>query len=719
MPDRAAERLIADRYALAVPIGQGGMGIVWRAQDTLLGREVAIKEVRLPPTIPDSERSSMRARVLREARAAARLNHPGVVTLYDVINEQGHAFIVMELINAPTLAQVVAQQGPLEPRRAARIGAQVAAALAAAHQAGIVHRDVKPANVMVLGDSARLTDFGIARVKGDPKLTSTGLIVGSPAYMAPEQASGAAAGPEADLWGLGATLYYAVEGRPPFERDGQIAILTAVVNDAPRAPERAGELAPVIVALLSKDPAQRPGAADLRELLERAATAEPAASTMTLPAQVVVPVDPTPPAGQEDGSRPEANGPQPAEAEVDAAEAPGAAPAEAASGDTEQLPEVDEAPAVLPPPPPGKPPEASRPGPGRPRNNGPNHVRPDQPARPAGPGPGPPRQHPSIGGPAAGMGGAAGSPTLGAAALAGPAPAAAPAGAEPSAAGAPAQGAAGAPAEGAAGGDVRAHDGAAGGDGAALNGGAARPASGDRPALAALPGRVLGGERRPVAIALLAVVALLVAAFAIANAFRSSGQPGGTASDRSRASATTKARGGASATSRPPASTKAPASTAPKTTAPPSGGAPAGWATLRNTAGAYSFAYPPGWHASSQSDSLHTATASGPDGQLFKVQSSDHPSDPMQAWTEQERSFSSRPGYQRIRLEPGSYQGLDAAVWEFTQLEGGQRVHKLDITFKRADGRWGYAVLLQSPERSWSQTSRLAGEFERGFVTSG
>jgi eukaryotic-like serine/threonine-protein kinase len=690
MPDHAAERLIADRYALAVPIGQGGMGVVWRAQDTLLGREVAIKEVRLPPTIPDSERSSMRARVLREARAAARLNHPGVVTLYDVINEQGHAFIVMELINAPTLAQVVAQQGPLEPRRAARIGAQVAAALAAAHRAGIVHRDVKPANVMVLGDSARLTDFGIARVKGDPKLTSTGLIVGSPAYMAPEQASGAAAGPEADLWGLGATLYYAVEGRPPFERDGQIAILTAVVNDAPRAPQRAGELAPVIVALLSKDPGRRPSAADLHELLERAATAEPAEAEVDA-AEV--------PAAEVPG------------AEVPGAEVPGAAHVEAPSGDTEQLPEVDEAPAALPPPPPGKPPEASRPGPSRPRNNGPNHVRPDQPARPARPGSGPSRQHPSIGGPAVGMGGAAGmggvagSPALGAAALAGAAPAAAPAGAEPSVDVAPAQGTAG--------GDVHAHDGAAAGDGVALNGGAARPASGDRPALAALPGRVLRGDRRPLAIALLAVVALLVAAFAIANAFRSSGQPGATASDRSRASATTKARGGV------PPSTNPPASNAPKTTAQPSGGAPAGWGTLRNSAGAYRFAYPPGWHASSQPDSLHTATASGPNGQLFKVQSSDHPSDPMDAWTKQERSFSSRPGYQRIRLERGSYQGLDAAVWEFTQLEGDQPVHKLDITFKRADGRWGYAVLLQSPERSWSQTSRLAGEFERGFVTSG
>jgi eukaryotic-like serine/threonine-protein kinase len=739
MPDPAAERLIADRYALAVPIGQGGMGVVWRARDTLLGREVAIKEVRLPTTIPESERSSMRARVLREARAAARLNHPGVVTLYDVINEQGHAFIVMELISAPTLAQVVAAQGPLEPRRAARIGAQVAGALAAAHQAGIVHRDVKPANVMVLGDSARLTDFGIARVKGDPKLTSTGLIVGSPAYMAPEQASGAAAGPEADLWGLGATLYYAVEGRPPFERDGQIAVLTAVVNDEPRAPQRAGELAPVISALLSKDPAARPTAAQLHHQLERFADSGPAATTITLPVPVAVPVDPTPPADfQTNGSSPgspavapeaEAEAPEPGAAEAveegepGAAEAveegePGAAEAveegepgaerppegagereqgagaEAPSSDTDQLPAVDDLPAVAPPPPPGKPADAGRPGPTRPRSQGPNHVRPDQPARPSRPGGGPSRQHPSMGGPAPGP-----APARGAA-VAGLGSAPAPAGAEPSGDGA-------GPAAG-----------PGAGSGAVRDGVVARQPALDGQAADAPLHRVLGGERRPVAIALVVLVVLLVAAFAIANAFRSGGERSGAASDRPSASATTKARGGGTATSRAPATTKAPASTAPKTTAPPAG-VPAGWTTLRNGAGAYSFAYPPGWRASSQSDGLHTASASGPGERLFKVQSSDHPSDPMRAWTEQERSFSSHSGYRRIRLEPGKYQGNDAAVWEFTQLEGGQQVHKLDITFKREDGRWGYAVLLQSPESSWNDTAGLASQFERGFSTSG
>jgi tRNA A-37 threonylcarbamoyl transferase component Bud32 len=274
MPDRTAERLIADRYALEAPIGQGGMGVVWRARDNLLGREVAIKEVRVPPTVPDSERDSMRARVLREARAAARLNHPGAVTLYDVINEQGHAFIVMELIHAPTLAEVVSGEGPLDPCRAARIGLQVAGALAAAHLAGIVHRDVKPANVMVAGETARLTDFGIARVQGDPKLTSTGLIVGSPAYMAPEQASGEAAGPAADLWSLGATLYYALEGHPPFERGSSIATLAAVVNDPPRPTRRAGALGPIVAALLSKSPEDRPSALELRDQLERVLAAE-------------------------------------------------------------------------------------------------------------------------------------------------------------------------------------------------------------------------------------------------------------------------------------------------------------------------------------------------------------------------------------------------------------------------------------------------------------
>ena len=243
------DRVIADRYALNASLGRGGMGVVWRAQDAVLGREVAIKEVVFPATMPEAERRPARARVMREARAAARLNHPAAVTLYDVVQDQGVTFIVMELVNAPTLADLVREGEPLPVERVAGIGVQVAGALEAAHQAGIVHRDVKPGNVMVLDrGNAKLADFGIASLQGDPQLTSTGLVIGSPAYMAPEQAKGEESGPAADFWALGATMFYAVEGEPPFDRGTSIATLAAVVNDPPRTLRRAGRLTPLITA---------------------------------------------------------------------------------------------------------------------------------------------------------------------------------------------------------------------------------------------------------------------------------------------------------------------------------------------------------------------------------------------------------------------------------------------------------------------------------------
>jgi serine/threonine protein kinase len=264
----APDRMVADRYALRVLLGRGGMGVVWRAQDVVLGREVAVKEVVFPPTMAPEERRPAQARVLREARAAARLNHPGAVTLYDVVQDRGGTFIVMELVAAPTLAELVAEQGPLPPERVAELGAQVAGALEAAHGAGIVHRDVKPANVMVSErGGAKLADFGIASVQGDPQLTSTGLVIGSPAYMAPEQARGEESGPAADFWALGATMFYAVEGVSPFDRGTSIATLAAVVNDPPRVPRRAGPLTGLITALLAKDPADRPTGPKVRAWL--------------------------------------------------------------------------------------------------------------------------------------------------------------------------------------------------------------------------------------------------------------------------------------------------------------------------------------------------------------------------------------------------------------------------------------------------------------------
>src|SRR5215216_540581 len=263
----APDRIVAGRYVLRVPLGRGGMGVVWRAHDAVLGREVAVKEVVFPPTMAEEERRPAQARVLREARAAARLNHPGAVTLYDVVQDQGSTFIVMELVAAPTLAELVREQGPLAPGRVAELGAQLAGALEAAHGAGIVHRDVKPGNVMVTDRGAKLADFGIASLQGDPQLTSTGLVIGSPAYMAPEQARGEASGPAADFWALGATMFYAVEGEPPFDRGTSIATLAAVVNDPPRVPRRAGPLTDVLTALLAKDPAARPTGPKVRAWL--------------------------------------------------------------------------------------------------------------------------------------------------------------------------------------------------------------------------------------------------------------------------------------------------------------------------------------------------------------------------------------------------------------------------------------------------------------------
>ena len=262
------QRLLADRYALKELLGRGGMGVVWRADDRLLQRQVAIKEVHLPDELSGRDRDAVQARVLREARAAARLGHPSVVTVYDVLQEGGTAYIVMELVEGRTLADVVEEDGALEVDRVAGIGLDVLGALERAHAEGIVHRDVKPANVMITSEGrVKLADFGIASLKGDPKLTQTGMLLGSPSYMAPEQAQDEESGPAADLWALGATLYFAVEGEPPFDRGKPIPTLAAVVYDEPRPPRRAGSLGPTLMSLLSKAPHARPSGAEVAAAL--------------------------------------------------------------------------------------------------------------------------------------------------------------------------------------------------------------------------------------------------------------------------------------------------------------------------------------------------------------------------------------------------------------------------------------------------------------------
>ncbi|HEY3482390.1 MAG TPA: serine/threonine-protein kinase, partial [Streptomyces sp.] len=262
--------VIAGRYRITGRLGRGGMGTVWRAEDELLRRAVAVKELHLPDVgLTERESSSQTERALREARSVARIRHPHVIVVYDVQEHDGRPWIVMELVDGRSLADVLAEDGPLEPREAARIGAAVAGALSAAHDREVQHRDIKPANVLIESATGRvvLTDFGIARVAGSATLSETGSFVGSPEYTAPERMSGSAAGPESDLWSLGALLCAAVDGESPFHRESIGEIVHAVAIDDIRPPEAAAPLLPVVHGLLERDPERRMAAAEVETLL--------------------------------------------------------------------------------------------------------------------------------------------------------------------------------------------------------------------------------------------------------------------------------------------------------------------------------------------------------------------------------------------------------------------------------------------------------------------
>ncbi|SER58171.1 serine/threonine protein kinase [Streptomyces sp. yr375] len=280
-------RLVAGRYRLLAKLGHGGMGTVWRAKDETVDREVAVKEPRVPDHLPERERVTAFERMRREARAAARLDHPAVVNVHDVAVVDGQPWIVMELVHGRSLGSAL-QEGTLGAREAARIGLEVLGALEAAHAAGILHRDVKPDNIL-LGRHGRvvLTDFGIASIEGETNLTDTGGFVGSPEYIAPERVLGRRPGPACDLWSLGVVLYAATEGVSPFRRSNTPATLQAVLNAVPAPPAAApGPLAEAVDGLLEKDPARRPQAARVRELLEAAAH-PPVPQPVPQPAPVV------------------------------------------------------------------------------------------------------------------------------------------------------------------------------------------------------------------------------------------------------------------------------------------------------------------------------------------------------------------------------------------------------------------------------------------------
>ena len=294
--------VVAGRYRLQERIGRGGMGVVWRASDELLDRQVAVKELVLDLSLSAEEARLHRERTLREARAVARLRHPHIIVVHDVVEHDERPYIVMELIVGGSLAQRIATRGPVDAREAARIGIALLGALRRAHDAGVLHRDLKPANVLMEAGTGRvvLTDFGIAQVTGATTLTETGAFVGSPEYTAPERMSGERTGPESDLWSLGALLCTALSGESPFRRDSLGGILHAVVAGEIRPPEQAGPILPVIRGLLERDPDRRLDAAEaerlLREFLETGRT--PAASVPYPPTQRDVPRS-APPSPQE------------------------------------------------------------------------------------------------------------------------------------------------------------------------------------------------------------------------------------------------------------------------------------------------------------------------------------------------------------------------------------------------------------------------------------
>ncbi|MFF2023752.1 serine/threonine-protein kinase [Streptomyces sp. NPDC058171] len=302
----AKSRLIGGRYLVRTRLGRGGMGVVWGAEDQLLGRPVAVKQLDSDPSLSDAEARRVRARTLREARAVAGLRHPNVVVVHDVVEHEDDAYIVMELVSGGSLADRVAAHGPLPVAEAARIGIDLLGALSAAHATGVLHRDLKPDNVLVEAGSGRvvLTDFGVARVPGSRTLTEEGMFVGSPEYSAPERMSGGPSGPEADLWSLGVLLCAVLTGRSPFRRDSISGTLHAVVAEEIRPPAQAGPLLPAVRGLLERDPARRLRAGEAGRLLRAGLVdAGPAGHALPTAGPRGLPVVPSQPSG---GSRPSA-----------------------------------------------------------------------------------------------------------------------------------------------------------------------------------------------------------------------------------------------------------------------------------------------------------------------------------------------------------------------------------------------------------------------------
>ncbi|WP_329522264.1 serine/threonine-protein kinase [Spirillospora sp. NBC_01491] len=664
MPNETSgERLLARRYRLVTQVGRGGMGTVWQAHDEVLGRDVAVKEVILPHGLTDEERAVQYKRTFREARTAARLGHPGVVTVYDVVEEDGRPWIIMELIRARSLDQVIKQEGPLEIRRAADIGRQMLAALHAAHDAGVLHRDVKPSNVLVTrGDRAVLTDFGIATASGDATLTQTGLVMGSPAYIAPERARGRTAGPASDLWSLGVTLFAMVHGRSPFERAEPMAALVAVISEDPDPPEKAGRLAPVIEGLLAKNPDHRMEAIQAGALLDEIVRHESVDTQRTLAVEVSLeqlmgqasPGAGAPPAEQERPAKrlrparrerpkdqPQAQGPPPAAKEPTQSTEPHSAVDEEAEEAEAAYAKENPPPSAQPRP---KPQPKPRPQP-EPQPQPRSRPEPPPPAAPA------PAPDPTDGRTRS-------VPTLGDTASVAPGPARA-----PSWSPGPATGPTG-------------HQ--------------------DPPATGPAGHPALARNRNALLVAVAVVILLVVVA---AVAWANSGGGGAEKKDPPV---------GQKASSAPPPSSSSPPAT-PTQTVSSSPGLPAGFHMHKDRTG-YWVPIPDGWSAPKRKDGGDFFYSPDESSYIQIGQTSTPGASALRDWEQQENGGRAFRGYKLVKMAktgdqppvPDTKDGAKSADWEFTHTTSRGRMRILNRGFV-ANGH-GYAILLSAPNGGWDKT---------------
>ncbi|MEU8847214.1 serine/threonine-protein kinase [Streptomyces sp. NPDC048564] len=668
------ERLLAGRYRLGGVLGRGGMGTVWRAVDETLGRTVAVKELRFPSNIDEEEKRRLITRTLREAKAIARIRNNSAVTVFDVVDEDDRPWIVMELVEGKSLAEVIREDGLLEPKRAAEVGLAVLDVLRSAHREGILHRDVKPSNVLLESDTERvvLTDFGIAQVEGDPSITSTGMLVGAPSYISPERARGHKPGPAADLWSLGGLLYASVEGAPPYDKGSAIATLTAVMTEPLEEPKNAGPLKDVIYGLLTKDPAKRLDDAGARAMLNAVIHA-PAAKSEPEPADAtkVVPLPPQPDApeskgrsgagkrGEEAGERLRGALRSVRKAAVSA----GAAGAAAAR---------------------------TKPG-----------------SETAG------ADGAAAGGSSTGVGGAGASSKAGSSGRA--------SGAEVSAAGA-----AGVGAGSAAGDRAGERDGqAANGQGAGSSSGWPKMTPPDlpprpvprAPLTDVVPKRTLAIIAVAVVVAVIGVVLALTlgdddstgaasggGAKASAKA-STSGDTKKNDNDKSRADGEKSASAGSGSGSGSESGTTPSAGTG----ATGGSGAEAGSGSESEAASThkgsqgYSLGLPDGWKFQSTGSAGDRFT--GPDGQKLLVAWTSTPKgDPVADWKDQEQ-YMQRSEYKKIRIEEVDYRGWNTADWEFTYSEGGTKYRTIDRGFV-VNEQLGYALMYTAKAANWDSGLR-------------